>query len=117
MNRLNGAFTVTSALVLLVTLERFSFTTSILLQPYSFIRLHELVQGPILLTLPGRLDLRAEGNQPRVQDAALLLALMLISLVLLAGVVKHWRQHPYLSYSAFAYSLATAGSLIVRLRA
>src|ERR1051326_8257009 len=51
MNRLNGAFTVTSALVLLVTIERFSFTTSILLQPYSFIRLHELIQGPILLTL------------------------------------------------------------------
>ena len=26
MNRLNGAFTVTSVLVLLVTIERFSFT-------------------------------------------------------------------------------------------
>src|SRR5262249_8349522 len=51
MNRLNGAFTVTSVLVLLVTIERFSFTTTILLQQYSFIRLHELVQGPILLTL------------------------------------------------------------------
>src|SRR4051794_16222309 len=51
MNRLNGAFTVTSVLVLLVTIERFSFTTTILLQPYNFIRLHELVQGPILLTL------------------------------------------------------------------
>ena len=43
-------------------------------------------------------------------------ALMLISLVLLAGVVRHWRQHPYISYSAFAYTLATATSLIVRLR-
>jgi hypothetical protein len=51
MNRLNAAFTVTSALVLLVTIECFSFTASILLQPFSFIRLHELVQGPILLTL------------------------------------------------------------------
>src|SRR5689334_16201077 len=51
MNRLNGAFTVTSLLVLLVTIERFSFTTTILLAPYNFIRLHELVQGPILLTL------------------------------------------------------------------
>ena len=37
--------------MLVVTIERFSFTTTILLQPYSFIRLHELVQGPILLTL------------------------------------------------------------------
>jgi hypothetical protein len=43
-------------------------------------------------------------------------ALMLISLVLLAGVVKHWRQHPYISYSAFAYTLATAASVIVRAR-
>src|SRR5579871_4522602 len=51
MNRLNGAFSVTSVLVLLVTIERFSFTTTILLQPSSFIRLHELIQGPILLTL------------------------------------------------------------------
>ena len=51
MTRLNGAFTVTSVLVLLVTIERFSFTTTILLQPYSFVRLHELIQGPILLTL------------------------------------------------------------------
>ena len=44
-------------------------------------------------------------------------ALMLISLVLLAGVVRHWRQHPYIGYSAVAYTLATAASLIVRLRA
>jgi len=44
-------------------------------------------------------------------------ALMLIALVLLAGVAKHWREHPYISYSAFAYTLATATSLIVRLRA
>jgi hypothetical protein len=228
MNRLNGAFTVTSALVLLVTIERFSFTTSILLQPYSFIRLHELIQGPILLTLflvvsvfvlkelsqqfkTLRFSLLAlfvagaylyglgEGwhevtsftlNQHcDVQNisgdlcgglfindyytgnilffiggigmaAALMilerlnpsnrwdnrniaigavnsfiysftffayaafdivlvglystLALMLISLVLLAGVVKHWRQHPYISYSAFAYTLATAASVLVR---
>jgi hypothetical protein len=43
-------------------------------------------------------------------------ALMLISLVLLAGVMKRWRQHPYISYSAFAYTLATAASVIVRAR-
>jgi hypothetical protein len=230
MNRLNGAFTVTSVLVLLVTIERFSLTTTILLEPYSFIRLHELVQGPILLTLflivstyllkelshefkTLRYPLLAlfvvgaylygvgEGwhevtsftlNQhcdvqnisgdlcgglfindyytgnilffiggigmatavmildrlnPSIAwddrnvvigavnsfiysftffayaafDAVLVglystATLSLIALVLLAGVVRRWRQHPYIGYSAFAYTLATAASLIVRLR-
>ena len=231
MNRLNGAFTVTSVLVLLVTIERFSFTTTILLQPYSFIRLHELVQGPVLLTLflvvstfvlkelsheftTLRYPLLAffvvgaylyglgEGwhevtsftlNQHcdvrnisgdlcgglfindyytgnilffiggiGMATALMILerltpstawdnrnvvigavnsviysftffayaafdtvlvglystaALMLISLVLLARVVRHWRQYPYIGYSVLAYTLATAASLVVRLRA
>lgn len=230
MNRLNGAFTVTSALVLLVTIERFSFTTTILLMPYSFIRLHELIQGPILLTLflvVSTFVLRELSQEFKTLRYSLLalfvvgaylyglgegwhevtsftlnqycdvhnisgdlcgglfindyytgnilffvggigmavalmilerlnpssgwdnrnvvigavnsfiysftffayaafdivlvglystMALMLISLVLLATVVKHWRQHPYISYSAFAYTLATAASVIVRMR-
>ena len=230
MNRLNSAFTVTSVLVLLVTIERFSFTTSVVLAPYSFIRLHELIQGPILLTLflvvstfvlrelsHGFKTLRywilalfvagaylyglGEGwhevtsftlNQycevQNISDdlcgglfindyytgnilffvggigmaVALMIlerlnpgrgwdnrnvvigavngfiysftffayaafdvvlvglystvALMLISLVLLIGVVKQWRRHPYISYSAFAYTLATAASVMVRTR-
>ena len=231
MNRLNGAFTVTSVLVLLVTIERFSFTTTILLQPYSFIRLHELVQGPILLALflvVSTLVLKEISHEFKTLRYPLLalfvvgaylyglgegwhevtsftlnqhcdvqnisgdlcgglfindyytgnvlffiggigmatalmimermnpglawddrnvaigavnsfvysftffayaafdlvlvglystIALMLISLVLLAGVIRQWRQHPYISYSAFAYTLATVASLIVRLRA
>jgi hypothetical protein len=230
MNRLNGAFTVTSVLVLLVTIERFSFTTTILLQPYSFIRLHELIQGPILLTaflvvstfvlrelsddfkalrlsilalfvvgaylyglgegwhevtsftlnqycavqnisgdlcgglfindyytgnilffiggigmavalmIQERLNPSTGWNNRNVViggvnsviysltffayagfDLVLVglystVALMLISLVMLAGVVKHWRRHPYISYSAFAYTLATLASIVVRAR-
>jgi hypothetical protein len=230
MNRLNSAFTVTSVLVLLVTIERFSFTTTIVLQPYSFIRLHELVQGPILLTLflvvsafvlrelshgfaalpywllglfvagaylyglgegwhevtsftlnqycdvrnisgdlcgglftndyytgnvlffvggigmavalmiLERLNPSSSWDNRNVVIGAVnsfiysftffayaafdlvlvglysTVALMLISLVLLGGVVKRWRQHPYISYSAFAYTLATAASVIVRAR-
>ncbi|MBV9582895.1 MAG: hypothetical protein JO057_30285 [Chloroflexi bacterium] len=230
MNRLNGAFTITSVLVLAVTIERFSFTTTIVLQPFSFIRLHELLQGPILLTLflvvstyvlkelsHGFTTLRypllalfvvgaylyglGEGwhevtsftlNQYCdaqaisgdlcgglfVNDyytgnvlffvgaigmaAALMILermhptsawdnrnlvigavnsviysftffayaafdlvlvglystalLMVISLALLAGVARHWRQYPFISYSALAYTLATAASLIVRAR-
>jgi hypothetical protein len=231
MNRLNGAFTVTSVLVLLVTIERFSFTTTILLQPYSFIRLHELIQGPILLTLflvvstfvlkeishgfktlhyyllalfvvgaylyglgegwheVTSFTLNQHCNVQDISDdlcgglfvndyytgnilffiggigmaTALMLleraspgspwdnrnvvigavnsviysftffayaafdlvlvglyatfVLMLSALVLLAGVARQWRQHPYLSYSALAYTLATAASFVVRLRA
>jgi hypothetical protein len=213
-----------------VTIERFSFTTTILLQPYSFIRLHELIQGPVLLTLflvvstfvlkeisqafktlrysllalfvvgaylyglgegwhevtsftlNQYCDVRAisgdlcgglfindyytgnilffiggiamatalmvlERDNPTSAwdnrnvvigavnsfvfsftffayaafDPVLVgfystAALMLISLGLLASVVRTWRQHPYISYSAFAYTLATVASLIVRLR-
>jgi len=231
MNRLNSAFTVTSLLVLLVTIERFSFTTTILLSPYSFIRLHELVQGPILLTLfliVSTFVLKELSHEFRTLRYPLLAlfvvgaylyglgegwhevtsftlnqhcdvqnisgdlcgglfindyytgnvlffiggigmatalmvlqrlnpssawddrnvvigaangfiysftffayaafdtvlvglystaTLMLIALGLLAGVVRRWRQYPYISYSAFAYTLATAASLIVRLRA
>lgn len=230
MNRLNRAFTCTSGLVLLVTIERFSFTTAILLSPYNFIRLHELIQGPILLTLflvVSTFVLRElSDNFTRLRYSLLALfvagaylyglgegwhevtsftlnqycdvqnisgdlclglfindyytgnilffvggigmavalmilerlnpgtgwdnrnvvigavnsviysftffayaafdrvlvglystvVLMLISLVLLAGVIKYWRQHPYISYSAFAYTLATAASVIVRTR-
>jgi hypothetical protein len=51
MNRLNWIFTFSSLSVLLVTIERFSFTTKILLPPYDFIRLHELVQMTIIILL------------------------------------------------------------------
>jgi hypothetical protein len=44
MSRLNILLTLSSIDVLLVTIERFSFTTQILLQPYSFLRLHEALQ-------------------------------------------------------------------------
>jgi hypothetical protein len=231
MKRLNVAFTLTSVLVLLVTIERFSFTTMILLQPYSFIRLHELIQGPILLTLfvlvstfvmteisrqfeTLRFPVLAlfvvgaylyglgEGwhevtsftlNQHcdvnvitgdlcgglfvndyytgnilffiggiGMASALLILEhwsptsawdnkdvligavnsfiysftffayaafdrvlvglyataiLMVASLLALAPVARRWRQHPYTTYSAFAYTLATVASLLVRARA
>ncbi|MBI3379153.1 hypothetical protein HY029_00160 [Candidatus Gottesmanbacteria bacterium] len=49
MNKLNILFTLSSLNVLLVTAERFSFTTKILLAPYSFLRLHEVFQISVLL--------------------------------------------------------------------
>ena len=49
MNRLNVLLTLSSLDVLLVTIERFSFTTRVVLQPYSFLRLHEVLQIATLI--------------------------------------------------------------------
>ena len=49
MHKLNVLFTLTSVSVLLVTAERFSYTTKILLQPYNFLRLHEVIQMLFLI--------------------------------------------------------------------
>lgn len=51
MKKLNLYLTFSSLIVLLVTLERFSFTTKILLQPYNFLRLHELIQMLVIILL------------------------------------------------------------------
>lgn len=51
MNRLNWIFTLSSVSVLLVTIERFSFTGKILLQPFNFLRLHEIIQITFLILL------------------------------------------------------------------
>src|SRR5260221_11578758 len=45
----NFLLTLTSLNVLLVTIERFSPTTQILLQPYNFLRLHEVFQMSFLI--------------------------------------------------------------------
>jgi len=49
MKRLHILFSLTSLSVVLVTIERFSFTTKVLLQPYSFLRLHEIIQILVLI--------------------------------------------------------------------
>lgn len=51
MNRLNLLFTLSSLSVILVTVERFSFTTKILLPPADFIRLHQLVQMIVIILI------------------------------------------------------------------
>ncbi len=51
MHRLNWLFTFSSLSVLLVTIERFSFTTQIILQPYNYLRLHELLQMTVVILL------------------------------------------------------------------
>lgn len=49
IHKVNLLLTLSSLSVILVTIERFSFTTRILLQPYSFLRLHELFQMAVLI--------------------------------------------------------------------
>lgn len=49
MKTLNWIFTLSSITLILVSIERFSPTTQILLQPYSFLRLHELLQMTTLI--------------------------------------------------------------------
>jgi hypothetical protein len=49
MKRLHILFSFNSLVVVLVSLERFSFTTHVLLQPYQFLRLHEAVQILVLI--------------------------------------------------------------------
>ena len=51
MNRLNVLFSATSVAVVLVTVERFSFTQRVLLQPHDFLRLHELLQMAVIILL------------------------------------------------------------------
>lgn len=51
MKRLNWYFTLTSLSVLLVTIERFSFTTKIELPPDGFLRLHELIQMVVIILI------------------------------------------------------------------
>jgi hypothetical protein len=47
--RLNLLFVATSLIVVLVSVERFSFTTGILLRPANFLRLHEVVQMGVII--------------------------------------------------------------------
>jgi hypothetical protein len=49
MKRLHILFSLNSPVVVLVSIERFSFTTRVLLQPYQFLRLHEALQIVVLI--------------------------------------------------------------------
>jgi hypothetical protein len=49
MRRFHILFSLNSLVVVLVSIERFSFTTHILLSPYQFLRLHEAVQMTVLI--------------------------------------------------------------------
>jgi hypothetical protein len=83
MKRLNVLFSLSSLSVVLVTIERFSFTTRVLLQPHNFLRLHEAIQitAIILLTvvLPFLVFVEVSQNFRGFQTrSGLLLALLFV---------------------------------------
>lgn len=51
MSSMNRILTASSLLTLLVIAERLSFTTQIILEPYNFLRLHEVVQMLVLILI------------------------------------------------------------------
>lgn len=51
MKKLNIILTLLSLNALLVTIERFSFTTKIILEPYNFLRLHEVFQMIVIILI------------------------------------------------------------------
>ena len=84
MQRLNYWLTLSSISVLLVTVERFSPTTKIILQPYSFLRLHEVVQmlliilSTVLIPFMVFLEL-SRKNSTRKGNQAVILSVIFIT--------------------------------------
>jgi len=97
VNKLNLYLTLASINVLLITIERFSFTTQIVLQPYSHIRLHELIQGPIFLTISVILSflvIKEISNNFNTLKTKLgfYLSLIFVSGVYLYGMGEGWHE-------------------------
>lgn len=97
MKPLNILFTISSFNVLLIIVERLSFTTDILLQPYSHIRLHELIQGPIFLTISvvlSFLTLRLLTNNFKnlTTNYGLILSTIFVAGAYLYGLGEGWHE-------------------------
>jgi len=86
MKYLHILFSLNSLVVVLVSIERFSFTTHVLLQPYQFLRLHEAIQIAVLIlattiipffllkAVTGNFSLLAEDKRRRVFLATVFIA-------------------------------------------
>lgn len=97
MRPLNLLFTLASINVLLITVERFSFTTAILLEPYKFIRLHELLQGPVFLTISvvlSFLTLKIVSDNFKALNSkkGLILGILFAAGVYLYGMGEGWHE-------------------------
>ncbi len=84
MQRLNLWLTLSSISVLVVTVERFSPTTQIILQPYSFLRLHEVLQMLLIILstvlIPFMVYLELSGkNSTRKGNQGVILSVIFIT--------------------------------------
>lgn len=97
MRLLNLLLTLASVNVLIITVERFSFTTGILLEPYKFIRLHELLQGPVFLTISVilsflTLKIVSDNFKSLNSKAGLILGTLFAAGIYLYGMGEGWHE-------------------------
>ena len=86
MQKLNLWLTLSSVSVLLVTVERFSPTTQIILQPYDFLRLHEVLQMLLIILFTALIPFmvflelsRKDSTRKRIEET-------LLSVLFITGV-------------------------------
>lgn len=116
MKPLNVLFTLTSLNVLLITAERFSFTTGVLFGPYDYIRLHELLQGPVFLTISVILSLLTlrilSSNFAALKNKnGLILAVLFTAGIYLYGLGEGWHEIASFTFNQYCDTKAFVGDL------
>jgi hypothetical protein len=97
MRRINFLVTLYSVIALVVIIERLSPTTQILLQPFNFIRLHEINQTVIFLTATVILSFFilqsvTKNFEMLKEKSNFLLALLFVAGVYLYGAGEGWHE-------------------------
>lgn len=97
MQRINLIFTLYSLNALIVIIERLSPTTQVLLQPFNYIRLHELIQTNVLLLISVILSIMVlkfvtNNFQLLKEKSNFFWTLLFISGVYLYGVGEAWHE-------------------------
>ncbi len=116
MNKLNWIFTLSSVNVLLITIERFSPTTKILVGPSSSIRLHELIQGPIFLTISVILSFMVlyelTNNFSTLKNRLMLIwGIIFIAGVYLYGMGEGWHEVASFTFNHYCNIRSFSGNL------
>lgn len=120
MRGINVLFSLYSLTALIVIIERLSPTTKILLPPYGFIRLHELNQTVIFLTITVALSFLLLQNitnnfQTLKERGNSLLALLFIIGVYLYGAGEGWHEVASFTFNTYCNISKIAGDLCMGL--
>lgn len=104
MNRLNTILTVNSLIVFAIIVERLTPTGSILLQPYNFISIHQLLQATVFIPafiIVSVLLLKEFTNNFHLLSGKLpvFLVILFIVGVYLFGTGEGWHEHASFLYS------------------